>query len=124
MKTRSGRFNGYAVFGNGSSSVILEVASTPSEKSKGLAGRSRMMECCGMLFTDLSGGSFWMKGCKIPLDIIFFKDGIVTRTYSMKVDGGAKLYQYDDEPEAIEVAYGFCSRHGIEPGVKVETRVW
>lgn len=124
MALNSSRFGGYAAFGDGSSSVILEVASTPDAKTRGLSGRKAMPECCGMLFTGLSGGAFWMKGCLIPLDIVFIKDGRVSRVYSMQADGGEKLYRYGDETEAIELAYGFCRRHSVDIGSEVEVRLW
>ena len=122
----SPRYRGFASFGeDGSSSVILEVADTQYLKSKGLSGRKYLPSCCGMVFTGLTGGAFWMKGCKIPLDIVFLNDDdTVSRVYSMKVDGGEKMYRYGDEKTAIELQYGFCRRNGIEPGTKCKWRVW
>ena len=73
--TRTGlksKYRGFASFGeDDSASVLLEVADTPDLRAKGLMGRDNLPACCGMIFTDLEGGAFWMKGCKIPLDIVF-----------------------------------------------------
>lgn len=118
------RFRGYASFGDGSSSVILEVADTPELHARGLMGRESLPACCGMIFVGLEGGAFWMKGCKIPLDIVFIDGGKVTRMYEMKADGGAKRYPYGDESVAIELPYGFCRAHGIEAGTPCKWRIW
>ena len=118
------RFRGYASFGSGDSSVLLEIADSPSAKRKGLMGRKSMPECCGMLFTGLTGGSFWMKGCLIDLDIVFLDNDSVSRLYTMKADGGDRMYRYGSETAAIELPAGFCSRHGISRGTEVEVRTW
>ena len=119
------RFRGFASFGDGDASVILEVADTPEARARGLMGRESLPACCGMLFTDLEGGAFWMKGCRIPLDIVFLDDsGRVTRRYGMKADGGARRYRYGDEKTAIELSYGFCDAHGIDVGTKCRWRTW
>lgn len=120
----SGRLRGIASFGDGSSSVLLEVADTPVSRMRGMMGRTDCPECCGMLFTGLDGGSFWMKGCRIPLDIVFVKDGVVTLTYSMEADGGRARYPYGDETEAIELPFGYCERHGITRGTECSWRTW
>lgn len=120
------RFRGFATFDTGNGiSVLLEVADTPELKAKGLSGRDTMLPCCGMVFTELTGGAFWMKGCKVPLDIVFLdKNDEITRIYSMPVDGGVKKYYYDDEPTAIELPAGFCENYNIGVGTKCKWRVW
>jgi uncharacterized membrane protein (UPF0127 family) len=52
----------------------VETASTPESKTKGLAGREKMPGNHGMLFimNDNLETSFWMKGMKFPIDILFF----------------------------------------------------
>lgn len=121
-----GRFEGVAVFGSlKAPCVLLEVADTPAKKIHGLMGRKWLPDCCGMLFTGLTGGYFWMKGCNIPLDVMFLDNSMaVSRIYSMEADGGIKRYGYGDEEAAIEVPYGFCSRYGISVGTKVAVRLW
>ena len=104
--------------------VLLEVASTPDERRRGLMGRESLPLVCGMLFEGLSGGGyFWMKDCLIPLDVVFMnKGGAITRIYTMPVDkAGTKHYDYDeDDASAIELKEGFCKRHGIVKGLKVD----
>ena len=104
--------------------VLLEVASTPDERRRGLMGRESLPSVCGMLFEGLSGGGyFWMKDCLIPLDVVFMnKGGAITRIYTMPVDkAGTKHYDYDeDDASAIELQEGFCKKHGIVRGLKVD----
>lgn len=121
------RFRGFATFDTEKNiSVLLEVADTPALKAIGLSGRNKMPPCCGMVFTGLTGGAFWMKGCKVPLDIVFLdKHDKITRMYSMPVDGGVKKYYYgDDENTAIELPAGFCENHNIGVGTKCKWRIW
>lgn len=106
--------------------VFLEVADTPDTRFRGLMGRKRLPDHCGMIFIELTPrGCFWMHGCHIPLDIVFLnKESRVTRIYTMWVDGGEDRYPYDDEDVAIEMPAGFCLRHGIEVGTKCKWRTW
>jgi uncharacterized protein len=57
---------------------LIEIASTPQERSRGLMFRENLPENEGMLFVFEKEGdySFWMKNVLIPLDIIWInKDG-------------------------------------------------
>lgn len=59
----------------------LEVATTPDELKKGLKFRNHLPSDRGMLFNlgkEYKAVPFWMEGVKIPLDIIFIKDNVVT----------------------------------------------
>ena len=122
------RYRGFASFDgavDGGAAVLLEVADTPAARMKGLMGREHLPACCGMVFTDLEGGAFWMKGCKIPLDIVFLDDDDdVSLMYSMEVDEGAERYTYGDEKTAIELPYGFLAGHGISKGTHCKWRTW
>ena len=107
-------------------SILLEVASDDKSRSRGLMGREDLPEIYGMLFEGLSGGgSFWMKGCKVPIDVAFMKsDGTITKTYSMPVDNeGKDLYGYDkDDAMAVEVSGGTLKKLGISNGNVLKTR--
>jgi uncharacterized protein len=59
----------------------LEVATTPEELEKGLKFRSSLEGDRGMLFKlgkEYKNVPFWMSQVKIPLDIIFLRDNVVT----------------------------------------------
>lgn len=102
--------------------VLLEVADTEEERRRGLMGRTDIPPITGMLFEGLSnGGYFWMKGCRVPIDVVFLNDaGFVTKTYAMTVDGGKAHYAYDEEDvAAIELAGGFVSTWKIGKGHRV-----
>lgn len=51
----------------------LEGADTDAKKEKGLGGRARLCETCGMLFLFDTPGvyKFWMKDMLIPIDIVW-----------------------------------------------------
>ena len=63
----------------GSAVIDLEVAQTPQQQALGLMFRTRLGENRGMLFPfpQPRVANFWMKNCKIALDMIFLRDGVV-----------------------------------------------
>lgn len=106
-------------------SILLEVSDTEESRRKGLMGRKVVPSVCGMLFRGLSGGgTFWMKGCLVPIDVAFLrKNGTISKIYTMQADGGKKRYEYDEEDvSAVETAAGFFSGNGIVAGFKLKTR--
>jgi uncharacterized protein len=56
--------------------IIAEVASTPEAQSQGLSGRDSLDFNQGMLFLfdGLDKYGFWMKGMKIPIDIVWIRN--------------------------------------------------
>lgn len=60
-------------------SIKLEVAKTAGQQDIGLMYRTSLADDKGMLFEFKSAQkvSFWMKNCKISLDMIFLRDGVV-----------------------------------------------
>lgn len=53
--------------------ITVEVADTPAKQTKGLMFRDRIPDDFGMLFVFSSERirSFWMKNCRVHLDIIY-----------------------------------------------------
>ena len=51
----------------------VEIATTPSQLSRGLSNRKELCQNCGMLFVFPNSQilTFWMKDTLIPLDMIF-----------------------------------------------------
>jgi len=57
-----------------------EVMSKPEDIQRGMMGRNSLEGC--MIFKVGKGHhSFWMKGCKIPLDIVFILNGRVSKIH-------------------------------------------
>lgn len=111
--------------GGALASVLLEVAETEEARRRGLMGRDELPGVCGMLFRGLSGGgSFWMKGCRIPLDIAFIGgDGRIEKICSMKVDDGDERYEYGDGIAcAVEVPEKFFRKNEICVGCRFSCR--
>lgn len=59
----------------------VEMARTPQQQAQGLMGRTRLDEGNGMVFPFPSPQTtaFWMKQCRIPLDILFYRSGKLVR---------------------------------------------
>lgn len=57
----------------------VEVADTPTRRSKGLGGRQGLEELEGMLFIfdKVDKHPFWMKGLTFPLDFIWIRDDAI-----------------------------------------------
>ena len=60
--------------------IELEVAKTSEQQAIGLMYRTSLADDRGMLFEFKPARwvNFWMKNCKISLDMIFLRDGVVT----------------------------------------------
>jgi uncharacterized membrane protein (UPF0127 family) len=104
--------------------VSVEIADTPQKRSFGLMYRRDLPESHGMLFLFPREEplSFWMKNTPLPLDIIFINAGhtIVsiaqnTTPFSEKPLPSASPAQF-----VLEVNGGFCQRHGVATGDRVE----
>lgn len=104
--------------------IRLEIASTEPQREVGLMYRTSLPANAGMLFVFAKPGHqvFWMHNTEISLDMIFAGPngrviGVIAdaKPYSdrqLSVDG---LSQY-----VVEVNAGFCSRHGIKAGDRLD----
>jgi uncharacterized membrane protein (UPF0127 family) len=104
--------------------ITVELADTPEKRALGLMYRRDLPELHGMLFLfpRQEPQSFWMKNTPLPLDIIFID---ATRTivsiapnttpFSEKLIPSDKPAQF-----VLEVNGGFCQRHGIAVGNRVQ----
>jgi uncharacterized protein len=59
--------------------IELEVAKTPEQQAMGLMYRTSLPNDRGMLFEFKPARwvNFWMKNCKMSLDMIFLRDGVI-----------------------------------------------
>lgn len=106
--------------------VRAEVADTPSERARGLSGRMSLGEYEGMLFVTKTPERqvFWMKGMKIPLDIIWIREGVVVGIESRVPPPSTerpdfeltRFYSPGPVDGVLEVPSGFSRRHAIHPG--------
>jgi uncharacterized protein len=113
----------------GDASVLAEVADDPASRQRGLSGRDRLAAGEGMLFLlPDDSPSFWMKGMRFPLDILWIRDGRVVDV-SADVpppgDSNAPLPTYSPDRPAnrvLEVNAGWAAEHGIRRGDAVRVR--
>ena len=115
----------------GSNKVKLEVAQTSEQIQHGLMYRQTMPEDEGMvfLFRPTRPVRFWMYHCYMSLDMIFIKDGKISKIArnvppcKSPEPGDCPLYPEDGEVEAsevVEVNAGYCKRHEIKEGDSVK----
>ncbi len=103
--------------------VLAEEARTLSEKQQGLMYRDELCPTCGMLFyydSDTRGG-FWMKNCKIPLDIIFIAKDKTIVDIKEKFEPCAQDPCPSYRPKAdyryvLEVNGGWVEKNGVTVG--------
>ena len=66
----------------GNNEFIVKTMVSPSFTQMGMQGRTFDDTFDGMLFLmDDEEHNFWMKNCKVPLDIIFIKNGIISKIH-------------------------------------------
>lgn len=104
--------------------VSVEIADTPQKRSFGLMYRKDLPQSHGMLFLFPREAplSFWMKNTPLPLDIIYIN---AARTV---VSIAANTTPFSEEPLpsagpaqfVLEVNAGFCQKHGIIVGARVD----
>ena len=104
--------------------VSVEIANTEEKRQFGLMYRTDLPEMQGMLFLFLREGalSFWMKNTPRSLDILYINSAHIivsiarkTTPFSEEVLPAGKPSQF-----VIEVNGGFCQRHGINEGDRIE----
>ncbi|NJO47666.1 MAG: DUF192 domain-containing protein [Oscillatoriales cyanobacterium RM2_1_1] len=106
--------------------IQLEVAGTPEQQALGLMFRTSLADDRGMLFPfdppRIVG--FWMKNCKIALDMIFLREGIVR---GIQVSAPPCIAEpcptYGiDEPidQVIEVRGGWTQEFDLQVGDQVQ----
>lgn len=63
----------------GNQPFLVEIAATTAQRQRGLQFRNALGANQGMLFSFQTPQplSFWMKDCKIALDLLFFRHGVL-----------------------------------------------
>lgn len=106
----------------------LELAITAEQVRKGMMGRTEVGEDEGMLFVfpDEEPRRFWMKGCLVPLDVLFLdRAGRIVSIQTMSVPREDEVDNPPGYPSrwpaqfAIELRAGRATELGLSPGDKV-----
>ncbi len=104
--------------------IAVEIASNDEDRARGLMFRRHLDPMAGMIFVfpDEAPRGFWMVNTFIPLDMLFARaDGTIVgivenaeplTSTSRAVPAPAKF--------VLEVNGGFCARHGVMAGDKIE----
>jgi uncharacterized membrane protein (UPF0127 family) len=121
-------FKNNKVFSNGNlirkikiekSEIYVEVVLLPEKMAKGLGEREFLCENCGMLFEfkDVARRSFWMKGMRFPLDIVWILNKrIVYIEKNISNDSMATIYPKENADSVLEVNAGFSEKNGWKEG--------
>lgn len=101
--------------------LTLEVADTFIKRAKGLSGREGISDDQGMLFVfkkpDLH--SFWMKGMKFSIDIVWIDENlkIVEISKNVSPESFAKTFRPTKSVQyVLEIKAGWVDEHSIKEG--------
>jgi uncharacterized membrane protein (UPF0127 family) len=107
--------------------ISAEIADEPSEISQGLSGRDSLRENSGMYF-DLGArriATFWMRGMKFPIDIIWIDEvEVVYIVEDAPVPSDNSIPSFTSTKAAthvLEVNAGFVDKYNIKVGDKIDT---
>jgi len=114
----------------GSASFTAEVAATPASRATGLSYRDAMADDQAMWFDfgQPAMTSFWMKGMRFPLDMVWVGDDLRVIEVTANVpspspgtpEGQLPLYRPASPFRfVLEINAGLAARHGIAPGATV-----
>lgn len=108
----------------------VEIADSKSKRAKGLSNRDFLATDSGMLFIfeEPSKHRFWMKGMRIPLDIIWLADKRVVEVLKNiapplegAIDSELTIYRPTQEIDSVlEVNSGFIDEKKIKTGDMIE----
>ena len=106
--------------------IELEVAKTSEQQAIGLMYRTSLADDRGMLFEFKPARwvNFWMKNCKISLDMIFLRDGVVeaiaAETPPCTADPCPTYGPNTPVDRVIELRGGRAAELGVKVGDRIE----
>jgi len=108
----------------GNGTVRAELADSTGERDEGLSGRPSLSDGEGMLFVfgNRAPRSFWMKGMRFPIDIVWIdRDRVtgVTRHVPVPQNGLPTYESPGPARDVLEVPAGWAARHGVGRGDRV-----
>jgi uncharacterized membrane protein (UPF0127 family) len=114
----------------GETPLEVDLAIQPAEQTLGLGYRNGLEPGTGMLFVndDAQPRTFWMKGMRFCLDIIWIADGhIVDAAENVCPDpegtpdiDRARVNSGEPVTHVLEVPAGWMAEHGYGPGTPVD----
>jgi uncharacterized membrane protein (UPF0127 family) len=109
--------------------INFEVARSPRQKEKGLMYRTSLAADRGMLFVyePPQPVSFWMRNMKIPLDMVFLRDGQVkllkVNVPPCPVNSSCPIYETDIAiDQVVELRAGRAAQLGLKIGDRVNIK--
>tara|TARA_R110002167_G_scaffold323177_2_gene529094 strand:- start:1628 stop:1972 length:345 start_codon:yes stop_codon:yes gene_type:complete len=97
----------------------IEWMDTPNKRMLGMMGRDYLDGAMVFPFEEVSERSFWMKNCKVPLDMVFVIDNEIKDTFKnvqpCKEDGECE-HQRGLADTVIEFNGGYLDDNNIEVG--------
>ncbi len=109
--------------------IDLEVADTPQELSRGLKFRKELPQNRGMLFNlgkRHENVPFWMHQVKIPLDIVYLDNGVITHIAANSPpcntsnSENCPIYKAPSATHVIEFNAEKAARLGLKVGDKIQ----
>jgi uncharacterized membrane protein (UPF0127 family) len=104
--------------------VTVELANTEEKRQFGLMYRTDLPEMQGMLFLFPREGplAFWMKNTPRSLDIIYINAAHTIVSIARNTTPFSEKNLPSEKPAqfVLEVNGGFCQRHGITEGDRIE----
>lgn len=106
-------------------SFKVELASTDSQRERGLSNRTELGTESGMLFVfpESAVHSFWMKDTLIPLDIIWINEGKIVEMATLDPQTDETIPQYTPKNSAkyvLEINAGLISTYDFKVGDDVK----
>lgn len=112
----------------GDASLVLEHAASPLARARGLSYRDDLPEGRGMLFSfgTAQRHSFWMKGMRFPIDIVWLREGeVVDVTADVPPPADASILDLKTympvvpADQVVELPAGYAAAHRIVPGARL-----
>jgi uncharacterized protein len=104
--------------------VVVELAQTGPKRERGLMYRSELPADSGMLFIFKAPvhATFWMHNTQIPLDMLFVSSDrlVIGIIPNAEPYSDARLEVAGNSQYVLEVNAGFCEKHGIKVGDRLE----
>ena len=105
----------------GNAKMQVELADTPEKMALGLSGRKSLDENNGMLFVfeEPDFHSFWMRGMKFPIDIIWFDENRKVVDYMKNTPPDSYPTAFKPESRAkyvLETNSGWADTNNIKIG--------